>query len=186
MLFSLLVSIDVVSFACGYRMAAITRGRQQDICITTEDHRVSTVSVRIRRGGIHGWGRALLIECAKSSATIWLPVRAWLFHHCSLCRRAFLVVHRIQGRGRRRRRLRIPLEVAARAAFLLRPGGFFAMEHPDVQGDSSPAALRLPAPGRASRTTWTSTGARARSRPSAARPSTGWTDRSCGPLEPAQ
>ena len=38
--------------------------------------------------------------------------------------------------------LRIPLEVAARAAFLLRPGGFFVMEHADVQEDSLPAALR--------------------------------------------
>jgi release factor glutamine methyltransferase len=38
--------------------------------------------------------------------------------------------------------LRIPLEVAARAAVLLRPGGFFVMEHADVQGDSLTAALR--------------------------------------------
>jgi release factor glutamine methyltransferase len=38
--------------------------------------------------------------------------------------------------------LRIPLEVAARAGVLLRPGGFFVMEHADVQGDSVPAALR--------------------------------------------
>ena len=38
--------------------------------------------------------------------------------------------------------LRIPLEVAVRAAFLLRPGGFFVMEHADVQGRSLPAALR--------------------------------------------
>jgi len=38
--------------------------------------------------------------------------------------------------------LRIPLEVAARAAVLLRPGGFFVMEHADVQGDSLPAALQ--------------------------------------------
>jgi release factor glutamine methyltransferase len=37
--------------------------------------------------------------------------------------------------------LRIPLEVAARAAVLLRPGGFLVMEHADVQGDSLPAAL---------------------------------------------
>jgi release factor glutamine methyltransferase len=37
--------------------------------------------------------------------------------------------------------LRIPLEVAARAAVLLRPGGFFVMEHADLQGDSLPAAL---------------------------------------------
>jgi release factor glutamine methyltransferase len=37
--------------------------------------------------------------------------------------------------------LRIPLEVAARAAFLLREGGFFVMEHADVQGDSLLAAL---------------------------------------------
>jgi release factor glutamine methyltransferase len=38
--------------------------------------------------------------------------------------------------------LRIPLEVAVRAAVLLRPGGFFVMEHADVQGISLPAALR--------------------------------------------
>jgi release factor glutamine methyltransferase len=38
--------------------------------------------------------------------------------------------------------LRIPLEVAARAALLLRAGGFFVMEHADVQGDSLTAALR--------------------------------------------
>jgi release factor glutamine methyltransferase len=37
--------------------------------------------------------------------------------------------------------LRIPLEVAARAADLLRPGGLFVMEHADVQGDSVQAAL---------------------------------------------
>jgi release factor glutamine methyltransferase len=37
--------------------------------------------------------------------------------------------------------LRIPLEIAARAAVLLRPGGFFVMEHADVQGDSLTAAL---------------------------------------------
>jgi len=37
--------------------------------------------------------------------------------------------------------LRIPIEVAARAAELLRPGGFFVMEHADVQGDSLPTAL---------------------------------------------
>jgi release factor glutamine methyltransferase len=37
--------------------------------------------------------------------------------------------------------LRIPLEVAARAAALLRPGGLFVMEHADVQGDSLRAAL---------------------------------------------
>ena len=37
--------------------------------------------------------------------------------------------------------LRIPLEVAARAAVLLRAGGFFVMEHADVQGDSLPTAL---------------------------------------------
>jgi len=37
--------------------------------------------------------------------------------------------------------LRIPLEVAARAAALLRPGGFFVMEHADVQGDSLRAAI---------------------------------------------
>jgi release factor glutamine methyltransferase len=38
--------------------------------------------------------------------------------------------------------LRIPLEVAARAAVLLRAGGFLVMEHADVQGDSMPTALR--------------------------------------------
>ena len=38
--------------------------------------------------------------------------------------------------------LRIPLEVATRASELLRTGGFFVMEHADVQGDSLPAALR--------------------------------------------
>ena len=38
--------------------------------------------------------------------------------------------------------LRIPLEVAARAAVLLRSGGFLVMEHADVQGISLPAALR--------------------------------------------
>ena len=38
--------------------------------------------------------------------------------------------------------LRIPLEVAARAARLLRPGGVLLMEHADVQGRSLPAALR--------------------------------------------
>jgi len=38
--------------------------------------------------------------------------------------------------------LRIPLEVAARAAFLLRAGGLFVMEHADVQGKSLPTALR--------------------------------------------
>ena len=38
--------------------------------------------------------------------------------------------------------LRIPLEVAARAAVLLRPGGLFVMEHADVQGDSLPSALK--------------------------------------------
>jgi len=38
--------------------------------------------------------------------------------------------------------LQIPLAVAARAAFLLRPGGFFVMEHADVQGRSLPSALR--------------------------------------------
>jgi release factor glutamine methyltransferase len=38
--------------------------------------------------------------------------------------------------------LRIPLEVAARAGVLLRPGGLLVMEHADVQGDSVPAALR--------------------------------------------
>jgi len=37
--------------------------------------------------------------------------------------------------------LRTPLEVAARAAVLLRAGGFFVMEHADVQGESLPAAL---------------------------------------------
>jgi len=39
--------------------------------------------------------------------------------------------------------LRIPLEVAARAAVLLRPGGFFVMEHADVQGESLTSALRM-------------------------------------------
>lgn len=38
--------------------------------------------------------------------------------------------------------LQIPLEVAARAAVLLRPGGLLVMEHADVQGNSLPAALR--------------------------------------------
>ena len=37
--------------------------------------------------------------------------------------------------------LRIPLGVAARAAILLRPGGFFVMEHADGQGGSLPTAL---------------------------------------------
>jgi release factor glutamine methyltransferase len=37
--------------------------------------------------------------------------------------------------------LRIPLEVAARAAVLLRPGGLFVMEHADVQGNSVLEAL---------------------------------------------
>lgn len=37
--------------------------------------------------------------------------------------------------------LRIPLEVADRAAQLLRPGGLLVMEHADSQGDSLPAAL---------------------------------------------
>jgi release factor glutamine methyltransferase len=37
--------------------------------------------------------------------------------------------------------LRIPLEVAARGAVLLRPGGMFVMEHADVQGDGLAAAL---------------------------------------------
>ena len=37
--------------------------------------------------------------------------------------------------------LRIPLEVAARAAALLRSGGVFVMEHADVQGGSLSAAL---------------------------------------------
>ena len=37
--------------------------------------------------------------------------------------------------------LRIPLEVAGRAAVLLRPGGLFVMEHADVQGVSLLAAL---------------------------------------------
>lgn len=39
--------------------------------------------------------------------------------------------------------LRIPLEVAARAHELLRPGGVLVMEHADTQGDSLPAALRV-------------------------------------------
>lgn len=38
--------------------------------------------------------------------------------------------------------LRIPLAVAARAAVLLRPGGYFVMEHADVQGRSLSAALQ--------------------------------------------
>jgi release factor glutamine methyltransferase len=37
--------------------------------------------------------------------------------------------------------LRIPLEIAARAGALLRPGGLFVMEHADVQGASIEAAL---------------------------------------------
>ena len=37
--------------------------------------------------------------------------------------------------------LRIPLEVAARAFELLRPGGVLVMEHAETQGDSLPAAL---------------------------------------------
>jgi release factor glutamine methyltransferase len=37
--------------------------------------------------------------------------------------------------------LRIPLEVAARSAVLLRPGAMFVMEHADVQGDWLAAAL---------------------------------------------
>ena len=37
--------------------------------------------------------------------------------------------------------LRIPLEVAARAAVLLRSGGLLVMEHADVQGGSLPTAL---------------------------------------------
>jgi release factor glutamine methyltransferase len=37
--------------------------------------------------------------------------------------------------------LRIPLAVAARGAVLLRPGGFFVMEHADVQGKSLQQAL---------------------------------------------
>lgn len=37
--------------------------------------------------------------------------------------------------------LRIPLEVAARALQLLRPGGLLVMEHADTQGKSLPAAL---------------------------------------------
>jgi len=37
--------------------------------------------------------------------------------------------------------LRIPLQVATRAASLLRAGGLFVMEHADVQGDSLLAAL---------------------------------------------
>ena len=37
--------------------------------------------------------------------------------------------------------LRIPLEVAVRAAVLLRPGGLLVMEHADVQGDLLSAAL---------------------------------------------
>ncbi|MBO1755862.1 peptide chain release factor N(5)-glutamine methyltransferase [Allobranchiibius sp. CTAmp26] len=38
--------------------------------------------------------------------------------------------------------LRIPLQVAARAAQLLRPGGVMVMEHASTQGDSLPARLR--------------------------------------------
>lgn len=38
--------------------------------------------------------------------------------------------------------LKIPLEVAARAAQLLKPGGLLVMEHADVQGDSLPQALQ--------------------------------------------
>jgi len=38
--------------------------------------------------------------------------------------------------------LRIPLDIVARAGALLRPGGYFVMEHADVQGESLPAALR--------------------------------------------
>jgi release factor glutamine methyltransferase len=37
--------------------------------------------------------------------------------------------------------LRIPLEVAARAAVLLRAGGLLVMEHADLQGRSLPSAL---------------------------------------------
>lgn len=37
--------------------------------------------------------------------------------------------------------LLIPLSVAARAAVLLRPGGYFVMEHADVQGEALVAAL---------------------------------------------
>jgi len=37
--------------------------------------------------------------------------------------------------------LRVPLDIAARAGVLLRPGGYFVMEHADVQGESLPAAL---------------------------------------------
>ncbi|MEP7191731.1 MAG: HemK/PrmC family methyltransferase [Actinomycetota bacterium] len=37
--------------------------------------------------------------------------------------------------------LRIPFEVAARAAVLLRPGGLFVMEHADTQGDSAQTGL---------------------------------------------
>ena len=39
--------------------------------------------------------------------------------------------------------LRIPLAVAARAAALLRQGGFFVMEHADAQGESLTSALRM-------------------------------------------
>lgn len=38
--------------------------------------------------------------------------------------------------------LAIPVQVAARAAYLLRPGGVLVMEHADSQGESLPAALR--------------------------------------------
>jgi release factor glutamine methyltransferase len=39
--------------------------------------------------------------------------------------------------------LRIPLQVAARAALLLRPGGYLVMEHADVQGESLTSALQM-------------------------------------------
>ncbi len=39
--------------------------------------------------------------------------------------------------------LRIPLQVATRAATLLRPGGLFVMEHADVQGESLISALEM-------------------------------------------
>ena len=41
--------------------------------------------------------------------------------------------------------LRVPVEVAARAALLLRPGGVLLMEHADVQAQTLPDALRAQA-----------------------------------------
>jgi release factor glutamine methyltransferase len=42
--------------------------------------------------------------------------------------------------------LRIPLEVARRAAYLLRPGGLLLMEHADSQGEALPSGLRSAGP----------------------------------------